>query len=406
MRRAFGRILFLSLLSLGCVRSASAGIYLFQQIDMPNSTSTALHGINDADEIVGSFTTANGTSGLVLSGGMFTPINVTGDTVTVAYGINNDSQIVGYFNDANGTHGFISSLPDLMAGNFAQIDFPSSVSTVAYGVDNHGEVVGSYANANHQSHSYLRAAGIRQLPIGDAAFGINDTGWIVGLDPAIDDGLLWKKNATMFTTVHFPGSTVTLTYGINNLRQIVGTFRTGSQIHLGHGFIAHASPLGKVGSFLQLDFPGRAPTIPYGINNAGKVVGQIGIEPSHGFLARPLHVSTPAQVNLDGILHSQQVTHVTFFSTADFDAASILPATVRFGVLDISGPAPSGATPTQVVVKDVNHDGRKDLLLYFNVGDLGLQCADTIVSLEGQTNADGPIGGQAPIKVRCKPEEE
>lgn len=387
-------------LSLGTVWPALAGLYLFQQLDAPGGMSTAAYGINDADEIVGFFKDTNKTSGFLLSGGTFTPINVTGDTVTIAYGINNDPQIVGYFNDANGTHGFLVNLPNLLTGNFTPIDFPFSTATTAYGVNNHGEIVGSYQDANHQSHSYLRGAGIRQLPFGDAAFAINDNGWIVGLLPE-QDGFLWKKNATAFTTIHFPDSENTSVYGINNLRQIVGSFRMRSQIHQGHGFLAQASPLGKVGSFLQLDFPGRSPTIAYGINNAGKIVGQIGIEPSHGFLARPLHARTPTRVTLGSTNPTQQVTHVSFFSTAAFDTASILPDTVRFGALDNPG-VPSGARPTQVVRKDVNHDGREDLLLYFNVQEMGLQCGDTVVSLEGQTNSDQPIGGQAPIKVKCK----
>ena len=65
-----------------------------------------------------------------------------------------------------------------------------------------------------------------------------------------------------------------------------------------------------------------------------------------------------------------------FFSTADFDVTSILPETVRFGVLDISR-IPSDAQSTQIVMKDINPDGVLDLVLWFSRQESGLTCDST-----------------------------
>jgi len=378
-------------------------LYVFQQIDVPGSTDTIATGINDSEEIVGGFSNTSGEHGFHLVAGNFTPpINFPGATATGALGINNDHQIVGYFRDTSAhVHAF-----HLAGGNLTQIVVSGTTILFAYGINNRNQTVGLSQDANMQVQGYLLNGNtFTQLGSDAATYGINDDGWIVGagLGNLIDQGLLIKKKTnTIFTAAFkFPGSDSTRAVGINKAGQIAGTFAKATQAH---GFLAQASTAGTVGSFLQLDVPGSLGTGANGINTAGKIVGAFADQNrrEHGFLARPLYTRLPILVKLSSVFPNQKPLRITFFSTDDFDATSILPDTVRFGVLDIPGPTPSGATPIQVMTKDVNHDGRDDLLLYFNVQDLGLQCSDTVVSLEGQTDSGDPIGGQAPIKVKCK----
>jgi probable HAF family extracellular repeat protein len=214
--------------------------------------------------------------------------------------------------------------------------------------------------------------------------------------------LIKKKSNTTFTAAFkFPGSDSTRALGINKADQIVGNFIKATQ---SHSFLAQASPAGTVGSFLQLDFPGSLGTSANGINTAGKIVGAFADRNrrEHGFLARPLQAHLPIHVKLSSVFPNQKPLRITFFSTDDFDATAILPDTVRFGVLDIPGPVPSGATPVQVDVEDVNHDDTLDLVLFFDPQDTGLQCSDTTASLIGQLDDGQVFGGAEKVKVKCE----
>ena len=400
MRRYMSVALLMLELSLGSVRTAPAGLYLFQQIDVPGSTDTIATGINDSDEIVGGFSNTSGMHGFHLVGGNFTPpINFPGAPATGALGINNSHQIVGYFRDSSGQiHGF-----HLAGGNFTPLNVSGATILGAYGINNHDHIVGLSQDAKMQVRGYLLSGNtFTQFGSDELTYGINDDGWIVGTG-FNDQAMLLKKkpNTTVSTTFLFPGSNSTHALGINKGGQIVGNFIKATQ---SHGFLAQASPAPAVSSFLQLDVPGSLGTAANGINTAGKIVGAFADRNNreHGFLARPLQARLPIHVKLSSVFPNQKPLRITFFSTDDFDATSILPDSVRFGVLDLPGPTPSGALPTQVVMKDVNLDGREDLLLYFNAQDLGLQCDDTVVSLEGQTDSGELIGGQEPIKVKCK----
>ena len=68
--------------------------------------------------------------------------------------------------------------------------------------------------------------------------------------------------------------------GINNLGDIVGQFTVGWNWH---GYLLHD------GVYTQIDMPGEAAALPYGINDRGDIVGTtyLGLDlPDHGFLLR------------------------------------------------------------------------------------------------------------------------
>src|SRR3954453_18224602 len=68
--------------------SAIAAGFSFTQIDVPGATSTNSFGINNAGQIVGTFTNSTGLHGFLDSGGIFTQIDVPGASRTEAFGIN------------------------------------------------------------------------------------------------------------------------------------------------------------------------------------------------------------------------------------------------------------------------------------------------------------------------------
>ncbi len=74
---------------------------------------------------------------------------------------------------------------------------------------------------------------------------------------------------------------------------------------------------------------------------------------------------------------------VGVLSSADFDATTVDPDTVLF----------AGAPPVRETVRDVDHDGRSDLLLAFRIPDTNVAPGDTEACLEGQTYDGQAIEG-------------
>jgi hypothetical protein len=60
-----------------------------------------------------------------------------------------------------------------------------------------------------------------------------------------------------------------------------------------------------------------------------------------------------------------------------------------------------------VRTRDVNKDGRPDLLLHFRTQDSGIECGDTSASLTGRTVKGEPMQGSDTITtVGCKEEKK
>jgi len=89
--------------------------------------------------------------------------------------------------------------------------------------------------------------------------------------------------------------------------------------------------------------------------------------------------------------------NVAIFSVNGFDATSVDPSTVRFGATGIE------ATPIHVQQRDVDGDGRRDMVVQFKIQETGIECGDTSASLTGQTsNGVSVIGAGPVITAPCK----
>jgi hypothetical protein len=91
-------------------------------------------------------------------------------------------------------------------------------------------------------------------------------------------------------------------------------------------------------------------------------------------------------------IDSEGAVGVAILGGNNFDVATIVPASVEFG--------PKGAknkgTP---VLKDVNHDGKLDLILYFAPDESGIPCGATSVSLSGMTVNQQAFSGTENIQT-------
>ena len=88
--------------------------------------------------------------------------------------------------------------------------------------------------------------------------------------------------------------------------------------------------------------------------------------------------------------------NVAILSVNGFDATTVHANTVRFGATGTE------AAPIQGAIRDVDGDGRFDMVLRFAIPDTGITCGDTSASLTGQTAQGLSIIGSSPIKtVQC-----
>ena len=92
----------------------------FYTFDVPNSGSTVLLGINDRDQLVGSYD--EGTHSFFYAHGTLTPVAVPDAVKTTIGGLNDFGEIVGtYTNQAGNTHEFID-----YNGRYATFDVPNA----------------------------------------------------------------------------------------------------------------------------------------------------------------------------------------------------------------------------------------------------------------------------------------
>jgi hypothetical protein len=88
--------------------------------------------------------------------------------------------------------------------------------------------------------------------------------------------------------------------------------------------------------------------------------------------------------------------NVAIFSRNDFDANTIDFTSVRFGATGTE------AAPINVVRRDVDRDGRGDLVLRFQIENMRIDCGDISAMLTGQISGAGSIIGSGPITtIQC-----
>ena len=153
----------------------------FTSFDAPGAPrSTYARVINDRGEIAGVANTSAGDVGFLNDRSTYVIISVPGARSTDAYGIDNAGDVVGTYTDASGTrHGFLYS----SRGVFTSVDVPGSTDTFLYGINNSGVIVGSYIGAFSAAHGLLYNGGVfttLDAPGGDTAVvAINDIGQLV-----------------------------------------------------------------------------------------------------------------------------------------------------------------------------------------------------------------------------------
>ena len=123
---------------------------VYTAITIPGAVSATATGINNNGDIAGFATDASKvTSSWLLHAGHLTTYQFPGGNTTEAFGVNDKDQIVGSYLDGSGNmHGFVLSSPLGPTSHWQTIDDPHGVGTTTVnGINDAGDLVGFYTDA-------------------------------------------------------------------------------------------------------------------------------------------------------------------------------------------------------------------------------------------------------------------
>ena len=243
------------------------------------------YGINDGGQVVGYSLLANNSQhAFYYSGGVMNDLGSFGGSTSTASGINKSGQIVGSFVSSTIQHAFLyvgGSMNDL--GNLG-----GSNGSYAFGINNSGQIVGmSYLADNVTQHPFLYSGGVMSdlgtlgghcqqsngFSLSCQASGINTSGQIVGWSNLAD-------NATTHAFLYSGGVMRDLgslggssdAFGINDNGQIVGYSGLAGNTTT-HAFIYSGGVMSDLNALLTSNTAGWVLYEAMGINNVGQIVG-------------------------------------------------------------------------------------------------------------------------------------
>jgi uncharacterized membrane protein len=290
--------------------SLLAQTFTYAPINVPGATQTEARGINNNGEIVGFYKTTTcqdydikvpncPTRGFKYVNGSYTKLMVPNSTATAIMGVNDLGDIVGFYQKADGSkHGFIWFHQNVIK---TIDDSASSLTTVPFGINKAGTVVGglwtinsigtfpeagwvwlngSFSNMNPSSPN----AG---SPSNWSVNGIANSGVITGQVFQNDFNQAWFKSGR--DEDFYMDNQDTFGSGVNSGNDVVGYdgrgwFAKNIEANEGTNDATEKAPL-----FITVKFPNSRFTIPLGLNNARGVVGTYtdSAGKQHGFLAKP-----------------------------------------------------------------------------------------------------------------------
>lgn len=237
--------------------SAASPIYSIADLGGLGGPSTG-YAINGSGTVAGWAQNSSGTQQAFVS----TPNGLEALSVassdSYAYGINNSGTVVGttYVNgQAYGTIWSGSGTTELGAGSYAMA------------INNSGEVAGGNGQAFVVTDGQLQALGTPSGIDWSAAYGINDSGTVVGdgqLSNGTFRGIVWSPNGSMILLGTLGGASSQAT-AINDNGEVVGfaSVLSGYQ----HAFSMMDAMMIDLGTL------GGGSSYAYGVNDSGEIVG-------------------------------------------------------------------------------------------------------------------------------------
>ena len=299
--------------------AAAAQTFSYAAINVPGAVATEARGINNNGEIVGFYKTTAcqdydikvpscPVKGFKFVNGSFVKLMVPNSTSTAIMGVNDLGDLVGFYRKTDGTrHGFIWYHTNVVRTiNFPGTSSSQTLVTAAFGINKVGRVVGGVwsisSSGTFPSNGFVWANGtftnMNPTPSGQAGpccwsvNGIANSGVIVGQVFAADFFRAWYKAGTdQDFFMEFPNNGDTFATGVNSRNDMIG-----NQATIGGGWFAKNVEANEASgdatettpSFIAVKFPNSMSTTPLGVNYARAVVGAYTDSSGHqhGFLAK------------------------------------------------------------------------------------------------------------------------
>ena len=249
----------------------SSGVMTDLGVYSTNSESQA-GGINNSGVIAGTQTGSAGTQAGTWTGGVYTPV---GNAGTSATGINDAGQVVGMYTTANGQgHAYRTSgasIQDL--GTLA-----GGIWSAAYGINNSGAVTGYGMTSSGNFRGFVTDAAGKMTALstlgGSNSYGmaINNTGQVAG-SASVTSGYVhaaeWNNGSVIDLGTLGGGNS--FAYGINSSAMIVGySYLSNSQDS--HAFVYRNGILYDLNALIP-SAPGWTLLNAYSINDSGQIAG-------------------------------------------------------------------------------------------------------------------------------------
>jgi probable HAF family extracellular repeat protein len=268
----------------------------YKTIAPPGTRSSTAFGINDRGDVVGTFVDQDFVQhGFLLSKGEFiTVIDFPGAQGTIARGINPRGEIVGNYrlpgDPAVAARGFLRT----KKGEFVNVRYPGHSWEVAQRILPDGTIVG--CRHDHDQMESMRGVAIGSDGASEIdAFGSMNNGATPGLELIVGFWFNMMDNQTqgymiedgVFTSFMVPGSNSTAAWDVNPDGAIVGVYSVGTTVR---GFLrtegGDDDDSDEV-TYTTIYYPGSTVTRAFGINPRGDIVGNYvlgGV--TYAFLAR------------------------------------------------------------------------------------------------------------------------
>jgi len=186
---------------------------VYTAITIPGAVSATATGINNNGDIAGFATDASKvTSSWLLHAGHLTTYQFPGGNTTEAFGVNDKDQIVGSYLDGSGNmHGFVLSSPLGPTSHWQTIDDPHGVGTTTVnGINDAGDLVGFYTDSAGNTDGMLAMPNtaylqLQAMPSGTVSFGTDGSGHLTatvnafGLTPGSSHTVQLRLGNTVVT---------------------------------------------------------------------------------------------------------------------------------------------------------------------------------------------------------------
>jgi probable HAF family extracellular repeat protein len=285
----------------------------------PGNSVSKAYALDSAGEAAGTSSSPTAAIAVIFSGGKTTSISTLGSDVSVATAMNGSSQIAGYnifYSNPNSEfQAFLYSNGSMKNINSASL-FPAG--TAAWGINDSGQVVGTGYLSSSNFHAFLYSGG-KMVDLGPkdayqaSAVAINNSGQVVGsyyLNSGKAGEFLYSNGK--MTTLPVPaGSSSVSAFSINGNGEIAGAIYPSS------GDPAHAASFNN-GVWTDLGaISGALASTAKAVNISGQVVG------TAVFRQTQYHPPKPGK-------------HVPFIATANglVDLNTLIPPGTGFTLTD------------------------------------------------------------------------